>query len=64
MQKFGPPNSWECSYNNGFAVPDHMIKSEGPNDSALYKVFLGSPGEKGEKWAHWHLYHISSLKNL
>lgn len=43
MQKFGPPNSRECSCNNGFAVPDHVIQSEGLNGSALYKVFLDAP---------------------
>lgn len=43
MQKFGPPNSQECSCNNGFAVPGHVIQSEGLNGSALYKVFLDTP---------------------
>lgn len=55
MQKSGPPDSWECSHNNGFAVPDHMIKSEASNSSTLYNTFLGIPGEKGGKWTQWHL---------
>lgn len=47
MQKFGPPNSQECVYNNNFAVLDYMIQTKRLNPVLKYtSYFQILPGER------------------
>ena len=62
MQKFGPPNSQECVYNNNFAVLDYVIQTKRLTSPALYQLFPDTPWWKAEKRTHWYLQHISFSK--